>query len=77
LTSHDEVHKLRLSQVHTVGYVLTALGIGGILFSFAGEQSEYVDPITFALATVSMFIAIVGLALVFKLPNKENVRTNP
>jgi hypothetical protein len=55
-----------------LGYVLTALGIGGILFSFAGEQSEYVDPITFTFATISIFVAIVGLALIFKLPDKKN-----
>ena len=62
---------MRLSQVHTIGYVLTALGIGGILISFAGEQSEYVDPILFTFATVSIFVAIVGLALVFRLPDKK------
>ncbi len=63
---------MRLSQIHTVGYILTALGIGGILVSFAGEQSEYVDPVIFTFATVSIFVAIVGLALVFKLPDKKD-----
>jgi hypothetical protein len=69
-----------LSQAHKVGYVLTALGIGGILFSFAGEQSDYVDPVAFTLATLSILVAIVGLALAFKLPNKNDhadERVNP
>jgi hypothetical protein len=46
--------------------------MGGILFSFAGEQSEYVDPVTFTIATISIFVAIVGLALIFKLPAKKD-----
>ena len=58
-----------------IGYCLTAVGIGGILASFAGEQSEYVDPITFAIATISIFVAIVGLALVFKLPDRNKAQT--
>ena len=69
-----------MSQTHKVGYVLTAFGIVGILFSFAGEQSDFVDPVTFTLATVSIFVAIVGLALVFKLPDKNghtDQRVNP
>jgi hypothetical protein len=66
---------LRVSQAHKVGYILTALGIGAILFSLAGEQSDYVDPVTFTLATVSILVAIIGLALAFKLPD-ENALTN-
>ena len=68
----EKTPKLRSNQAHRVGYVLTALGICGIFLSFAGEQSEYVDPILFTFATVSIFVAIVGLALVFRLPDKKD-----
>jgi hypothetical protein len=50
---------------------LTALGIVGIFISFAGEQSDYVDPTTFGIAVVSILIAIIGLAIVFKSPTAD------
>jgi hypothetical protein len=64
-----------ISKLHfntnTVGYVLTAVGIFGVLISLAGETSDYVDPVTFTFATVSIFVAIVGIALAFKMPGQD------
>ena len=64
-----------ISKLHfntnTVGYVLTGIGIFGVLISLAGETSDYVDPITFTFATVSIFVAIVGIALAFKMPSED------
>ena len=56
---------------NTVGYLLTAIGIFGVLMSLAGETSDYVDPVTFTFATVSIFVAIVGIALAFKMPSAD------
>jgi len=56
---------------NAVGYVLTAIGIFGVLISLAGETSDYVDPVTFTIATVSIFVAIVGIALAFKMPSED------
>jgi hypothetical protein len=56
---------------NVVGYVLTAIGIFGVLISLAGETSDYVDPVTFTFATVSIFVAIVGIALAFKMPSED------
>jgi hypothetical protein len=55
----------------TVGIVLAATGILGVLISLAGETADYVDPVTFAFATVSILVAIVGIALAFKVPSEE------
>jgi hypothetical protein len=54
-----------------MGYVLAAIGILGVVISLAGETSDYVDPVTFSFATVSMFVAIVGIALAFKVPSED------
>ena len=51
----------------TLAYVLTAVGIFGIIFSLVTEQSDY-DTVAFGIATISILIAIVGLALAFKVP---------
>jgi hypothetical protein len=51
-----------------VGYFLTAIGIFGLLISLAGETSDYV---TFTFATASIFVAIVGIALAFKMPSED------
>ena len=56
---------------NTVGYFLTAIGMFGVLTSLAGETSDYVDPLTFTFATVSILVAIVGIALAFKMPNED------
>ena len=53
--------------VSTLAYVLTAVGILGIIISLVTEQSDY-DPVAFGIATVSILIAIMGLALAFKVP---------
>jgi len=62
---------MRLSQSHQLGYVLTALGFVGILFSLSGETSDYVDPLTFTIAAASIFVAVVGLALAFRVSDKN------
>jgi len=38
------------------------------------EQSDY-DPVAFGIATIAILIAIVGIALVFKLPPDEKATT--
>jgi putative exporter of polyketide antibiotics len=43
----------------------------GVIISLGGETSDYVDPVTFTFATVSILIAIIGIALIFKMPNEE------
>jgi hypothetical protein len=53
--------------VSTLAYVLTAVGILGIIISLVTEQSDY-DPVAFGIATVSILIAIAGLALAFRVP---------
>jgi hypothetical protein len=54
-----------------LGYVLATLGMIGVIISLAGETSDYVDPLTFAFATASILVAIVGIALAFKTPSKD------
>lgn len=51
----------------TLAYVLTAVGILGIIISLVTEQSDY-DTVAFGIATISILIAIAGLALAFKVP---------
>ena len=53
--------------VSTLAYVLTAIGILGIIISLVTEQSDY-DPVALGIATVSILIAIAGLALAFRVP---------
>jgi len=50
---------------------LATLGIIGVIISLAGETSDYVDPLTFTFATVSILVAIVGIALAFKIPTDD------
>ncbi|MGD0688464.1 MAG: hypothetical protein ABSA50_01720 [Candidatus Bathyarchaeia archaeon] len=54
-------------RVSALAYVLTAVGILGIVISLVIEQSDY-DPVAFGIATISILIAIAGLALAFKVP---------
>ena len=49
---------------------MTAVGIAGIIIALMTEQSDY-DPVAFGIATVAILLAIVGIALVFKLPPNE------
>jgi cyanate permease len=64
------LRELRINTT-TVGYLLAAIGIFGVLMSLAGETSDYVDPLTFTFATVSIFVAIVGIALAFRMPGDD------
>jgi uncharacterized membrane protein HdeD (DUF308 family) len=50
-----------------VGFLLTVSGIVGIVYSLVTAQSDY-DPIAFGIATVSIFLAIIGIALIFRSP---------
>ncbi len=62
--------------VSTLAYVLTAIGILGIIISLVTEQSDY-DPVAFGIATVSILMAIVGISLAFRVPNgREQKRMN-
>ena len=54
--------------VSTLAYVLTAIGLLGIIISLVTEQSDY-DPVAFGIATVSILVAIVGISLAFRIPN--------
>jgi hypothetical protein len=54
----------------TVAYLLTALGILGIMISLITEQSDY-DPVAFGIATVSILVAIIGISLAFRVPHDE------
>lgn len=56
--------------VSTAAYVLTAVGIVGIIISLVTEQSDY-DPVAFGIATVSILIAIAGIALAFRMPHDK------
>ncbi len=47
-----------------IAYLLTALGLGGIIISLVTEQSDY-DPVAFGIVTVPILAAIIGLSLAF------------
>jgi hypothetical protein len=53
-----------------LAYFLTALGLGGIVYSLVTEQSD-VDPVAMGIATVSILVAIIGLSLAFKVPRED------
>jgi hypothetical protein len=48
-------------------YSLTGIRILGIFISFVIQQSEF-DPTSLALSIASIFIAIVGIALILQPP---------
>jgi len=50
-----------------IGFLLTVSGIVGIVYSLFTAQSDY-DPIAFGIATVSILLAIIGIALIFRSP---------
>jgi hypothetical protein len=54
----------------TIGSAVTVVGVLGIFVSFIIEKSEF-DPTAFALSMVSIFIAVVGIALIFQPPAKQ------
>jgi len=58
---------------NAIGTIATAAGIIGIFVSFLIEKSEF-DPTAFALSMVSIFIAIVGIALILQQPPKAHHR---
>jgi predicted membrane channel-forming protein YqfA (hemolysin III family) len=59
-----------------LAYLLTAIGIAGTIIALVTEQSDY-DPVAFSIASVSILIAVVGIALALKPPQKEKARTAP
>lgn len=60
-----------------MGYLLATIGMIGVIISLAGETSDYVDPLTFTFATVSILVAIVGIALAFKMPSEDTKAKKP
>jgi hypothetical protein len=65
-----------MSRVTALAYVLTALGILGIIISLVTEQSDY-DPTAFGIATVSIFIAVIGISLALRVPKGEEQPKTP
>lgn len=67
-----------LQKTTMLAYLLTALGLVGIIVSLVTEQSDY-DPVAFGIATVSILVAIIGLSLAFKVPteDEQTERTSP
>jgi hypothetical protein len=49
---------------------MTVAGVLGIFVSFVIEKSEF-DPTAFALSMVSIFIAVIGIALILQPPAKQ------
>ena len=54
----------------TIGYAVTVAGVLGIFISFIIQKSEF-DPTAFALSIVSIFIAVIGIALILQPPPKQ------
>jgi multisubunit Na+/H+ antiporter MnhG subunit len=54
----------------TIGSIGTVAGVLGIFISFIIQKSEF-DPTAFALSMVSIFIAIVGIALILQPHAKQ------
>jgi len=57
-----------------IGSIITVVGVLGIFISFIIQKSE-LDPTAFALSIVSIFIAIVGIALILQPPVKQNTKS--
>jgi hypothetical protein len=53
-----------------LAYLLTALGILGIIIALVTEQSDY-DPTAFGIATVSILVAVIGISLALRAPSGE------
>jgi hypothetical protein len=53
-----------------LGYLLSGLGILGVVISLVIQQSDY-DPLSLAIGAVSIIVAIVGISLVLKPNRKE------
>lgn len=56
----------------TIGSAVTVAGVLGIFISFAIEKSEF-DPIAFALSLVSIFIAVIGIAIILQSPARQEI----
>jgi len=65
-----------LARGTALAYLLTALGILGIIIALVTEQSDY-DPTAFGIATVSILVAVIGISLVLKAPSGEEQPKQP
>jgi len=52
---------------------MTIAGLGGMFISFVIQKGDF-DPTAFGVAIASIFIAIVGVALILEQP-KSNAKT--
>jgi hypothetical protein len=59
-----------------LAYLLTALGILGIIIALVTEQSDY-DPTAFGIATVSILVAVIGISLALRAPSGEEQPKEP
>lgn len=57
-----------------VGWIITGAGLVGMVISFVIQQGDF-DPTAFGVAIASIFLAIVGIALVLEQP-KPNAQTS-
>jgi ABC-type arginine/histidine transport system permease subunit len=69
------LRKLR-QKTTTLGYVLTIVGIFGVIVSLVTEQSDY-DPVAFVIAAVSILVAVIGISLIFKIQTDEQPNERP
>jgi hypothetical protein len=65
-----------MTRVTVLAYLLTALGILGIIISLVAEQSDY-DPTAFGIATVSILVAVIGISLALRTPSGEEQPKTP
>ena len=54
----------------TIGSVVTVAGVLGIFISFVIQKSEF-DPTAFALSMVSIFLAVVGIAIILQPSTRQ------
>jgi integral membrane sensor domain MASE1 len=59
-----------LARATVFAYLLTALGMLGIIIALVTEQSDY-DPTAFGIATVSILVAVIGISLALRAPKGE------
>jgi len=65
----------RMNTPTSIGSIITVGGVLGIFISFIIQRSEF-DPTAFALSIVSIFIAIVGIALILQPPVKQDTTSD-
>jgi hypothetical protein len=68
--------RFRLKLQSTVGIVLTAIGLVGILISFSIQKSD-VDPTALTVAFAAISTSIVGLSLIIGDPNAPSTGKVP